>query len=249
MTFKALPEHVARLKADLAGLLGKDDSDVVLLAEGKEHQAHRAILKARSPVLHAMLEADMSEKASGRINIQDMDSVTVALLLHFLYTADLPPQVGDQPGAPEMLGRLMKAADKYEVPNLVELCVAWMKRELTIGNLLKILEVAHDFGHEGLKRTCLEMATSGEDTLQAVQDSDDFESLPPELVREMFVFAHGNNRRRKADALEFPSGTQWAALSRVQLQRACDERSLANCAGDRDELARRLESWEAARPF
>lgn len=243
VTLKAAPDHVTQLRSDLRDMRFQADGDVVLVAEGKEHSAHQAILKARSPVLRAMLEADMAEKASGRIVIDDLNSLTVSLLLDFLYTADIPPNIAEMEDAPEQLGRLMKAADKYEVPNLMDLCIGWLKRDISRDNMLKILEVAHELGNPDLKEACLAFVTRDAETVQAAQDSRDFEALPSDLVRELFVYASGNNRRRQANSLEFPAGTDWVSLSQVQLQRACDERALPSI-GERMELLAQLQVWE-----
>jgi len=243
---KAAPDHVMQLRSDLRDMRFQTDGDVVLVAEGKEHSAHQAILKARSPVLRAMLEANMAEKASGRIVIDDLSSLTVSLLLDFLYTADIPPNIAEMEDSPEVLGRLMKAADKYEVPNLMELCIGWLKRDISLENMLKILEVSHELGNPGLKEACLAFVTRDADTVQAAQDSRDFEALPSDLVRELFVYASGNNKRRQANSLEFPAGTAWEQLSHVQLQRACDERALPSI-GERDELLAQIEAWASNR--
>lgn len=52
-----------RLSDDL-GVLWEQSrfSDVILCIQGKEFQAHKAILAARSPVFHAMFEHEMEEK-------------------------------------------------------------------------------------------------------------------------------------------------------------------------------------------
>lgn len=246
VAIKAAPDHVMQLRSDLRNMRFQTDGDIVLVAEGKEHSAHQAVLKARSPVLKVMLEADMVEKASGRIVIDDLNSLTVSLLLDFLYTADIPPNIAEMDDAPDVLGRLIKAADKYEVPNLMDLCIGWLKRDISRANMLRILEVSHQLGNATLKEACLAFVTRDAETVQAAQDSRDFESLPSELVRELFVYASGNNKRRQANSLEFPQGTNWALLSHVQLQRACDERALRSL-GEREELLATIEDWEANR--
>jgi len=247
MSVRAAPDHVARLRSDLRAMRLQVDGDVVLVAEGKEHSAHQAVLKARSPVLRAMLEADMAERASGRVVIHDLDSTTVSLLLDFMYAADIPPAVAEMEDAPEVLGRLMRAADKYQVPNLVDLSAAWLERSLSTGTMLRVLEVAHELGNQPLKQASLRFVTQDAEMVQAAQDSKDFEALPPELVRELFVFAHGNNKRRQAGKLEFPCGTRWSQLSRAQLQRASDERGLPSL-GEQEELLEQLDAWDGARP-
>lgn len=113
--------------------------------------------------------------------------------------------------------------------------------QLSTITLCQALSVAHDLGQQSLKRRCLRFATRDEAVLKQVQESLAFENLSADLVRELFVYAHGNSKRRRSDVFEFDNGTNWPRLSFVQLQRACDERGLPSL-GERNMLLAQLEA-------
>mmetsp|Transcript_43362 Transcript_43362/g.97888 ORF Transcript_43362/g.97888 Transcript_43362/m.97888 type:complete len:409 (-) Transcript_43362:70-1296(-) len=241
VVIKDMPDHVEKLIKDLKEMLDVGDGDVVLVADGEEHVAHRAILKARSPVFRAMFGAPMAEGHSGRVVIEDLDADTVSGFVQFLYTAELPDSAleGDD-SAVETLVKLVRAADKYEVNSLVDICVDELKHWMTTRNVLKSLMMAHTFRNQALKTACLGFATRDEQTVRALHDMREFDELGADLVRELFVFAHGTGKRRMTGAFEFPNGSDWTRLSNAQLQRACDERQLL-ALGERRELLARLE--------
>ncbi|KOB75925.1 Speckle-type poz protein, partial [Operophtera brumata] len=63
-----------RLSDDLGALFDNERfSDVTLAVGGREFQAHKAILAARSPVFAAMFEHEMEERKRNRVDITDVD--------------------------------------------------------------------------------------------------------------------------------------------------------------------------------
>lgn len=81
--------------------------DVVLVADGVEHAAHRVVLAARSPVLRAMLESDQfKEGREGRVELTDVPRELLAKFLEFLYTESVADwlaasSAGPSEGLPE----------------------------------------------------------------------------------------------------------------------------------------------------
>ena len=61
-------------------------TDVCFVVDGKEIQAHKAILSARSPVFAAMLESGMKEAVSNRVEIKDIAPDIFEFLLRSIYT-------------------------------------------------------------------------------------------------------------------------------------------------------------------
>jgi len=61
------------LTSDLASLLldPEESGDLVLVCADGEVKAHRNIMAARSPTFKAMLESEMEEKRSGRVEVKD----------------------------------------------------------------------------------------------------------------------------------------------------------------------------------
>lgn len=75
------------LGTQLGGLLDSPvQSDVTLVAGGREFRAHWNILSCRSKFFERMLQAGMSEAQSERVEIPDLDPVTMSAFLQFLYT-------------------------------------------------------------------------------------------------------------------------------------------------------------------
>lgn len=240
-TSVGLPGDVVQLSDDLNTMLSEGDGDVTFVASDGEVLAHKNILKARSPVFKAMLDSKMKESISSRIQCEDMDVLTVRRLLHFIYTAELPAEMIDDEEGRERWLHLAAAADKYNIPGLVAACVHYIKLWLDCGNVLDYLADSHRLGLRSLKCACLEYATKDNQTIALVQDSPSFETLSADLVREVFVLHTGGSKRKRADAHEFPDGSDWERLTLVQMQRACDERGLPTL-GDKGELLARLGS-------
>eukprot|EP00931_Biecheleriopsis_adriatica_P102447 TRINITY_DN77421_c0_g1_i1.p1 TRINITY_DN77421_c0_g1~~TRINITY_DN77421_c0_g1_i1.p1 ORF type:complete len:516 (+),score=106.01 TRINITY_DN77421_c0_g1_i1:29-1549(+) len=75
------------LAKDLGWLLSDSStSDMKLIADGKEFEAHWSILASRSLVFRAMLDAKMSEAERSQVEVPDMDAISMSRLLHFIYT-------------------------------------------------------------------------------------------------------------------------------------------------------------------
>ena len=63
--------------------------DVILVADGLEIPAHRAVLAACSPYFYAMFTGDLTEAHTERIVLQEIDGKALALLVEFMYTAEI----------------------------------------------------------------------------------------------------------------------------------------------------------------
>merc|ERR1740123_988973 len=113
---------VAELTSQLQTMLSEERGDITFVVKGGEVAAHKCILRARSRVFRAMLDAGMQESCSSRITIDDVDIVTMRRFLHFLYTGELPQEMFDYECRTESWGQLASAADKYAVKSLVDAC-------------------------------------------------------------------------------------------------------------------------------
>jgi speckle-type POZ protein len=78
---------IPSLSRSLKQLLSSGDiADVVISVGGVHLSAHRCILSARSPVFHAMLKNEMTERMTGTISIDDVDPQVMQECLTFMYT-------------------------------------------------------------------------------------------------------------------------------------------------------------------
>ncbi|KAI5004768.1 hypothetical protein ZWY2020_032011 [Hordeum vulgare] len=92
------PSNIVRHLEQL--MLSKQWSDVTLLVEDSEIRAHWLIIAVRSPLFYESL---VSSTTNSVVRIDDMKTVVLRAVLHFLYTDELLP-VDDMVVAGEMLG-------------------------------------------------------------------------------------------------------------------------------------------------
>lgn len=101
------------MSEDLGNLFDNERfSDVSLAVNGREFQAHKAILAARSPVFAAMFEHEMEERKQNRVAITDVDDEVLKEMLRFIYT-------GKAPNLEKMADDLLAAADKVRRGGIV----------------------------------------------------------------------------------------------------------------------------------
>ncbi|KAK7792671.1 hypothetical protein R5R35_012517 [Gryllus longicercus] len=134
-----------RLHDDLETLFENQKfSDVTLSVSGRELQAHKAILAARSPVFAAMFEHEMKERKFNRVEISDVDHEVFHEMLRFIYT-------GRSANLKKMADGLLAAADKYALERLKMMCEEALCTDLTIENASGILILADLHSADELK--------------------------------------------------------------------------------------------------
>lgn len=128
-------------------------SDFVLVSKDKkEFPVHSAILIAHSPVFAAMFTHETDEKKAGRCEIPDVDTETLSVVLEFLYscsTRDLKP----------IADRVLEAADKYDIPDLVKVCEIHLVKAITLHNVAHFLILADQHNFANLENVALEFVS------------------------------------------------------------------------------------------
>lgn len=106
------------------------------MVDGTELKAHKAVLSARSPVFNAMFEIEMLENRENLIRIEDFSKEVVEELLKFIYS-------GKVNNLAKVAKDLLSAADKYELPQLSELCEQFLMSDLSVESAPEILVLSH----------------------------------------------------------------------------------------------------------
>ena len=93
-SFPTLGDEVRKLLTDDA-----DKTDCVFEVEGEKFPAHSLIMSARSSAFRAMLRtgAEMREGSEGVVRLSDIRSPVFKLLMHFIYSDELPDGSGRGP--------------------------------------------------------------------------------------------------------------------------------------------------------
>lgn len=110
--------------------------DIKITAGDKTFNVHKALLCARSPVFSAMFSSDTKEMKNSAVDITDLDSDTVGLMLAFIYSDAFDEMQVDQ------VALLYAAADKYEILCLKERCSTVLKTLLNKVNACDVYALA-----------------------------------------------------------------------------------------------------------
>jgi len=150
------------LHRHLHGLLSsKEGADVELRVGGEKFAAHRLVLGARSSVFKAALFHQTEEGSTSTnavIQIQDMDARVFRVLLTFIYTDVLPDM--DHQDEFAMTGRLIVAADRYNLQRLKLMCEDRLCGHIGTASVATILALAKKHHCPSLKQACFEFLGS-----------------------------------------------------------------------------------------
>ncbi|CAB3236975.1 unnamed protein product [Arctia plantaginis] len=170
-----------RLSDDLGALFDNERfSDVTLAVGGREFQAHKAILAARSPVFAAMFEHEMEERKRNRVDITDVDHEVLREMLRFIYT-------GRAPNLDKMADDLLAAADKYALERLKVMCEEALCLSLSVETAADTLILADLHSADQLKAQTIDFINTSHAT--DVMDTAGWKNMissHPHLIAEAF---------------------------------------------------------------
>ena len=109
--------------------------DVQLLVDGKVFRCNRIVLAARSLFFHALFTNGMKETGSASVNIADVRSDTFELFLRYAYTGEC--QITRQNAKD-----LIVVADRFNTPDLVNVCCSFLVDTLTPCNAIELWRFA-----------------------------------------------------------------------------------------------------------
>ena len=127
-------------KNNFAGQLHdeKEFMDVKIVCNEKTFDAHKAVLSCRSEVFKTIIRnKSLTEKHAAvmEINENDFNYETMAQVLYYFYHGNVQND--------EMINTdLLRAADKYEVVGLMDICTEYLEPNLSLENALDVLVAA-----------------------------------------------------------------------------------------------------------
>ena len=132
--------EIQNLKNNFAGQLHdeKEFMDVKIVCNEKTLDGHKAVLSCRSKVFKTIIRnKSLTEKQAAvmEINENDFNSETMEQVLFYFYHGSVKDI--------EMINTdLLRAADKYEVVGLVDICTEYLESNLDFENALDVLVAA-----------------------------------------------------------------------------------------------------------
>ncbi|XP_021966395.2 BTB/POZ domain-containing protein At1g21780 [Folsomia candida] len=140
-----------RMEVDSACRLNQQNSMLAMLRDGigsdvtllsKDNQlinAHKCILSNKSSVFKTKFSTQMIEKEIELVEMVDMGSEALNIFLKFCYTGEIEENWGD------FYEDVISAADKYDVPLLLNLCDEKLFTLCTKENCLDLVKVANQY--------------------------------------------------------------------------------------------------------
>jgi len=128
-----------------------DFTDMTIVCDKREFHCHKFMLAARSEVFAAMLRHEFLEKQNSRVDVKEIDGETMELLLSYIYTG----QVTDFKNVSVV--ELFKAADRYRLDHLKNMCEEELVKRVEASNAADILSLAHKYNAGPLKSFALAM--------------------------------------------------------------------------------------------
>lgn len=110
----------------------------VKAADEVEIRVHKLILTTRSSVFKTMFDIEMTEKERSEIVIKDFDSQVLDELFKFMYCGKI--ELNE-----ETIIELLRAAKRYEVADLPEICAKFIIIHFCDVDIWNCLEIAHKF--------------------------------------------------------------------------------------------------------
>ncbi|EFX77450.1 hypothetical protein DAPPUDRAFT_26434, partial [Daphnia pulex] len=140
---------------------------------------HSHILVARSPVFAAMFQHEMKETKTGQVSIQDIQLDIFKQLLHFIYSGRL-----SLPLTETSAKRLFEAADKYDIGDLKEECIAFLLTCISVNNVINLMAWAHIHSVDQLTEETLKFASFHGKEISKQRDWENLTKNYPEVCLE-----------------------------------------------------------------
>ena len=126
-----------------------NDSNMVLIVEGKKLHVHKWILTSQSPVFKAMFDGHFREASQNEITLKEKDLQSMIQFLKLLYPSSMFLE-SYTPLDDESRLAVMALADEYQCVNLIKQCID--EAEITAKNVLQVLPHAVKYHQTALPR-------------------------------------------------------------------------------------------------
>jgi hypothetical protein len=160
--------------------MAKNTFDLKIICEGKILECHRNVVCCQSDVFDVMfLNDEMSEAQSKEVKINDIQANTMETFLYFLYH--------DQVQDTKMINaKLLRAAHKYNVLELMEVCTEYLKKNLSFENATDVLVSAHLTDQKDLFEIASDFVKKNEGNLVKTTAWDEFKKTNPTMAIDIF---------------------------------------------------------------
>ena len=146
----------------------REFSDVEIQCGGQVFYCHQAILATRSQVFKAMFQANMKEKETRTVSVEEIAPEVLGEMLKFIYTGTLSSN--NQLSYVDLLG----AAEQYQLELLKKVCEKKLCGTITIQNCLEYLGLGDLYPTPELKTCALQFIAKNMATIVKTEEYKKF---------------------------------------------------------------------------
>ncbi|XP_057324125.1 speckle-type POZ protein-like [Microplitis mediator] len=157
----------------------KEDTDVTIVIEEKEFQAHRTMIMVRSPVLGEVITKEWIENKSKLVYLTGISSSIFEKVLEYIYTdevTDLDAVAAD----------LLEASDKYQLLSLKKICEHSLCTTLKCDDVVKRMILAGRHNARQLLDYITKCIVADASNIMETDDYKELENSQPSLGFLMF---------------------------------------------------------------
>lgn len=115
-------------------------SDLSIICEGKLFHVHKLMIGSASPIFESLLEdANYSNSVLLSLTLDNISSEVFEAILEYIYTGQVFMDY-------EKAKSLLKAAEKYQLVDLKDMCLSKIENSLSIPTAVEILTIFDEFG-------------------------------------------------------------------------------------------------------
>uniref|UniRef100_A0A8R1IP20 BTB domain-containing protein n=1 Tax=Caenorhabditis japonica TaxID=281687 RepID=A0A8R1IP20_CAEJA len=155
--------------------------DFVINVGGREINAHKAVLSARSPVFNAMLtHCDTDESKMSVMYITDMDYDVIYEMVYYIYCGHCQKDITD------MATALLIAADKYRLDELKNHCEKYLVENINLENVCSLLIIGDMYTAPKLRRRAVQFILARPKNVTGTAGWEDILKGHPNLITDIF---------------------------------------------------------------
>lgn len=155
-------------------------SDVLFMIGNENIPAHKILLINRSTIFKAMLDDKMNDSQQYKVVIKDIEYKIMEDMLHFIYDESTFEFESE-----EHAGKLLIAAQRYKISELLEKCERYLSDKLTIDNVIKLLNLSFTMNVTNLRKDSLNFINRHAKELEPQFKS--IGELPAALIAEVMI--------------------------------------------------------------
>ena len=138
------------------------ESDIAIVVGDKKFYAHKDILSSKSDVFKRMCTSEMTENLSSTITIEEFAPEVIEEMLQYIYT-------GKCRNFDKISRQLFKAAHKYDLVGLQNICKEYFIFDMNIENVVPLLDTANLYELEDLAKGALKVIANNEEKMTKIK--------------------------------------------------------------------------------